>query len=100
MNHDRQLRGPCQIHLIHENLLLHVARRVIVMVVEPYLADRHDLGRLRQRAQLGVHRVVPGPRVVRVDRDATELVLGARREVAGPGVPLTLLCAVPRGPRI
>jgi 16S rRNA (uracil1498-N3)-methyltransferase len=39
-------------------------------------------------------------RVVRVGRDATEVVLGARREVAGPGVALTLLCAVPRGPRM
>jgi 16S rRNA (uracil1498-N3)-methyltransferase len=39
-------------------------------------------------------------RVVRVERDATELALGARREVAGPAVPITLLCAVPRGPRI
>jgi 16S rRNA (uracil1498-N3)-methyltransferase len=39
-------------------------------------------------------------RVVRVARDATELALGARRELAGPAVPITLLCAVPRGPRI
>jgi 16S rRNA (uracil1498-N3)-methyltransferase len=39
-------------------------------------------------------------RVVRVARDATELALGARRALAGPAVPITLLCAVPRGPRI
>lgn len=39
-------------------------------------------------------------RVIRVARDATELELGARRELAGPAVPITLLCAVPRGSRI
>ena len=39
-------------------------------------------------------------RVVRVERSETELELGARRAVAGPAVPLTLLCAVPRGPRM
>jgi 16S rRNA (uracil1498-N3)-methyltransferase len=39
-------------------------------------------------------------RVIRVGREATEVALGARRAVAGPAVPLTLLCAVPRGPRM
>jgi 16S rRNA (uracil1498-N3)-methyltransferase len=39
-------------------------------------------------------------RVVRVDRGETELLLGARRTVAGPAVALTLLCAIPRGPRM
>jgi len=39
-------------------------------------------------------------KVVRVERTETELALGARRVVAGPAVPLTLLCAVPRGPRM
>ena len=39
-------------------------------------------------------------RVVRVARTETELALGARRAVAGPAVPLTLLVAVPRGPRM
>lgn len=39
-------------------------------------------------------------KVVRVERTETELALGARRAVAGPAVPLTLLCAVPRGPRM
>jgi 16S rRNA (uracil1498-N3)-methyltransferase len=38
--------------------------------------------------------------VVRVDRDDTELRLGARRVVAGPAVAITLLSAVPRGPRM
>ena len=38
--------------------------------------------------------------VVRVERTETELALGERRAVAGPAVPLTLLCAVPRGPRM
>ena len=38
--------------------------------------------------------------VVRVERTETELALGARRAVAGPAVALTLLCAVPRGPRM
>jgi 16S rRNA (uracil1498-N3)-methyltransferase len=38
--------------------------------------------------------------VIRVERAETELSLGARRAVAGPAVALTLLCAVPRGPRM
>jgi 16S rRNA (uracil1498-N3)-methyltransferase len=38
--------------------------------------------------------------VIRVERTETELALGARRVVAGPVVSLTLLCAVPRGPRM
>ncbi|HEX3903244.1 MAG TPA: 16S rRNA (uracil(1498)-N(3))-methyltransferase [Polyangia bacterium] len=39
-------------------------------------------------------------RVVRVAAAETELALGERRAVAGPAVPLTLLVAVPRGPRM
>jgi 16S rRNA (uracil1498-N3)-methyltransferase len=38
--------------------------------------------------------------VVRVAREETELSLGARRQVTGPAVALTLLCAVPRGSRM
>jgi 16S rRNA (uracil1498-N3)-methyltransferase len=38
--------------------------------------------------------------VIRVERTETELALGVRRAVAGPAVALTLLCAVPRGPRM
>ena len=38
--------------------------------------------------------------VIRVERTETELALGARRTVAGPAVALTLVCAVPRGPRM
>jgi 16S rRNA (uracil1498-N3)-methyltransferase len=38
--------------------------------------------------------------VLRVERTETELALGTRRAVAGPAVSLTLLCAVPRGPRM
>jgi 16S rRNA (uracil1498-N3)-methyltransferase len=38
--------------------------------------------------------------VIRVERAETELALGERRAVAGPAVALTLLCAVPRGPRM
>ena len=38
--------------------------------------------------------------VVRVERTETELALRARRVVAGPTASLTLLCAVPRGPRM
>jgi len=38
--------------------------------------------------------------VIRVERTETELALGERRAVAGPAVALTLLCAVPRGPRM
>jgi 16S rRNA (uracil1498-N3)-methyltransferase len=39
-------------------------------------------------------------RVVEVDRAQTELELGARRSAAVPGAPVTLLCAIPRGPRM
>ncbi|HEY6477868.1 MAG TPA: 16S rRNA (uracil(1498)-N(3))-methyltransferase [Polyangia bacterium] len=38
--------------------------------------------------------------VLRVERDETEVRLGARRAVAGPAVEITLLAAVPRGPRM
>jgi 16S rRNA (uracil1498-N3)-methyltransferase len=38
--------------------------------------------------------------VIRVERTETELALGPRRTVAGPAAALTLLCAVPRGPRM
>jgi 16S rRNA (uracil1498-N3)-methyltransferase len=38
--------------------------------------------------------------VVRVERAETELRLGARRVIAGPAVAITLLSAVPRGPRM
>jgi 16S rRNA (uracil1498-N3)-methyltransferase len=38
--------------------------------------------------------------VIRVERAETELALGARHTVAGPAASLTLLCAVPRGPRM
>ncbi|HSY40342.1 MAG TPA: RsmE family RNA methyltransferase, partial [Polyangia bacterium] len=37
---------------------------------------------------------------IRVERTETELALGERRTVASPAVSLTLLCAVPRGPRM
>jgi 16S rRNA (uracil1498-N3)-methyltransferase len=39
-------------------------------------------------------------RVARVERGEIELELGARRMVAGPATPLTLLVAVPRGARM
>lgn len=39
-------------------------------------------------------------RIARVEREAIEVELGARRQVAGPATPLTLLVAVPRGPRM
>jgi 16S rRNA (uracil1498-N3)-methyltransferase len=38
--------------------------------------------------------------VIRVERGETALRLGTRRVVAGPAVAITLLCAVPRGPRM
>lgn len=39
-------------------------------------------------------------RIARVERDTIDVELGARRQVAGPATPLTLLVAVPRGPRM
>ena len=44
MDHDRQLGCACQLHLPQENLLLQVARRVIVKIVQPNFAPGNDLG--------------------------------------------------------
>ncbi len=51
VDHDRLPRLARQIQLSLEDLALHVARREIVMVVEPDLADGQDLGMPRQLAQ-------------------------------------------------
>ena len=52
VNHDRQLRRPCHLHLLQENLLLHVARRVIVEIVQPNFAPGDDLGACAPVAQV------------------------------------------------
>jgi hypothetical protein len=53
--------------LAPEDLLLHVARRVVVVVVEAHLADRRDAS--REVAQLRLVRAGVPRRLVRVDAD-------------------------------
>ena len=48
MNDDRQLGLPCQRHLIAKNSLLHIARRMIVEIVETNLAPGDDFWMFRQ----------------------------------------------------
>src|SRR5439155_22174071 len=43
VNHDRQLRGPGKFHLANENVLLHVPRRMIVVIVEPNFSPGNNL---------------------------------------------------------
>ena len=52
MNHDRQLGRARQLHLPEEDLLLQLARRVIVEVIEPDFTPGDDLGPLRQLLEL------------------------------------------------
>ncbi len=51
VNDDRQLGRSRHFHLLEEDALLHVARRVIVKVVEPDLAPGDDFGIVRQALQ-------------------------------------------------
>ena len=51
MNHDRQLGRPCQFHLPQEDLLLQLARRMIVKVIEPDFAPGYDPGSFSQLLQ-------------------------------------------------
>ncbi len=63
----RLARDP---ELTREDLALHVARRVVVMIVKPDLAPRDDaLAPLDQRPQQPLRLPVIKPRVVRVDAD-------------------------------
>ena len=48
MNDDRQLGGACHLHLLNENALLHVARRMVVVVIEADLAPGDHLGFVRE----------------------------------------------------
>ena len=61
-----------------EDVALHLARRVVVVVVEANLADGHDLGREASARELGVRGVVELDGVVRVDADARRDALRAR----------------------
>ena len=53
-----------------EDLALHLAGRVVVVVVEPDLAHGHHLGRRRERAELLVRRVAPAGGVVGMNAHA------------------------------
>src|SRR5271157_4941273 len=52
MNDDRQFRRAGHFHLLKEDALLHVARRMIVEVVEPDFAPGYNLGIARQSFKL------------------------------------------------
>src|SRR5208283_2741436 len=52
MNDDRQARRARHLHLLKKYALLHVARRVVVKVVEPDFAPGNDLGIARQSFEI------------------------------------------------
>ncbi len=64
VHHHRLLQRLGEPQVAHEQVALHVARRAIVMKVEPALADGHDL---RLGTQLLHLREIPLRGVVRMD---------------------------------
>ena len=52
MNHDRQLRSPRLPKLPAKHLLLHIARRMIVVIIEAHFAPRDHSRMLRQLVEL------------------------------------------------
>ncbi len=52
MNDDGKLRLPRQRHLVAKNAVLHIARRMIVKIIETDFAPSNDFGMLRQPGQL------------------------------------------------
>ena len=77
MDDERQAGLPRRGDMGAEALLLHVARAVVVMVVEPRLADRHHLGMARQLDQLFDHNVGLLGGIVRMGADRAEhIVMG------------------------
>ena len=77
---DRLLQLAREADEPREGGALHVARGVVVVVVEADLADGDDLGLGREPRELGVRGVVEGDGVVRVhaDRSAGSLVHALR----------------------
>ncbi len=58
-----------QFHLPHENFLLHVARRMIVEIVQPDLAPGDYLGMLRQSLHVLICGFIRQPGLVRMDAE-------------------------------
>jgi hypothetical protein len=48
MNNDRQPQRPRRPNLPPKNIPLHIARRMIIIIIKPYLAPRDNLPALRQ----------------------------------------------------
>lgn len=84
---DRQTEVVGQPELRLEDLLLHVARREIVVVVEPDLPDRDDLGVARVTGDGVEVARREGARLVRVHpRRAVEIIIRVgEREPGGGG---------------
>ena len=57
------------LHLLGEDLLLHVARRVIVKIIEPDFSDRNDFGSLYELLHPIIGCLVGKFRFVRVNSD-------------------------------
>src|SRR5690606_33050979 len=75
VNYDRKSEVPRYPNLSPENLLLDIARTVVVVIVEPDLAPRDNFFRLSEFDQMFFGFVVVKFRVVRVDADARKDIL-------------------------
>ena len=69
MDHDRQLRGARLRELAAKNLLLHVARRMVVVIVEAHFAPGNHARMLGEFVELREVLVGGGVGVVRMDAD-------------------------------
>ena len=77
VNHNREFCVLSNLHLLVEDALLHVARGVIVKIIEPDLPDRYDLGSLQKLRHPIIGRLASELRLVWMDTDGrvNELVL-------------------------
>ena len=66
MNHNRQLRGRRQFHLPRENFFLHIARGMIVEIIQPNLAPSNDLGMHCEALHVPIGGVIREPGFVRM----------------------------------
>ncbi len=83
MDDDGQLRRMGHFHLLHKDALLHVARRVIVKIVEPDLAPGNHLRIFRQPLQLVEVFLFRQLRFVRMNADGRVNPLMLLREFDG-----------------
>ena len=67
---DRQLGRAGQFHLLAKDLLLNIAWRVVVKIIEADFAPRNHLGMPRPLFQAGVSGVVGEARLMRMNADA------------------------------